>query len=38
VVDNAAFLKATGFEYTWDEQHTMAGFRSADIFREERGL
>lgn len=38
VVDNAAFVRATGFEYTWDEHHTMAGFRSADIFREQRGL
>lgn len=38
VVDDAAFVRATGFEYTKDEQHTMAGFRAADIFREERGL
>jgi len=38
VVDDSAFVTATGFEYTWDEHSTMASFRDANILRENRGL
>lgn len=38
VVDNSAFVAATGFEHTWDEQATMSSFRDANILRENRGL
>ena len=38
VVDNGAFVAATGFEYAWDEQQTMGSFRDSNIVREERGL
>ncbi len=38
VVDNSAFVAATGFKYTWDEHATMASFRDANILRENRGL
>ena len=38
VVDNSAFLEATGFEYGYDEHDTMKSFRDANTLREERGL
>lgn len=38
VVDNSAFIAATGFEYSWDEHATMSSFRDANILRENRGL
>jgi UDP-glucose 4-epimerase len=38
VVDDSAFVAATGFQYTWDEHATMASFRDANILREDRGL
>jgi UDP-glucose 4-epimerase len=38
VVDNSAFVAATGFEHTWDEHATLASFRDANILREDRGL
>ena len=38
VVDNTAFVEATGFAPRWDEQRTMEAFRSAAILREDRGL
>jgi UDP-glucose 4-epimerase len=38
VVDNSAFVAATGFQHTWDEHATMASFRDANILREDRGL
>ena len=38
VVDNQAFVDATGFNYQWDEEATMNAFRNATILREDRGL
>lgn len=38
VVDNSAFVAATGFQHTWDEHATLASFRDANILRENRGL
>ncbi|NVB41628.1 NAD-dependent epimerase/dehydratase family protein [Pseudenhygromyxa sp. WMMC2535] len=38
VVDDKAFIAATGFTYQWDEHATMNAFRSATILREDRGL
>jgi UDP-glucose 4-epimerase len=38
VVDNSAFVSATGFEYSHSEHATMASFRDANILREDRGL
>jgi UDP-glucose 4-epimerase len=38
VVDNAAFVEATGFKHTWDEYATMVSFRDSSTLREDRGL
>ena len=38
VVDNSAFVEATGFEYGYSENQTMSSFRDANTLREERGL
>lgn len=38
VVDNTAFVEATGFEYSYDEHQTMAAFRDATSTAEDRGL
>ncbi|KIG18214.1 UDP-glucose 4-epimerase [Enhygromyxa salina] len=38
VVDNSAFIEATGFEYSHDEHATMSSFRDANTLREDRGL
>lgn len=38
VVDNSAFIAATGFEHSWDEHATFSSFRDANTLREDRGL